>query len=130
MTIERLFDRGMLTKRSTLFVFDEGRLLYEGDIEGAPLHLVIREIAELSIQYKERRPASVNIRLVHDGEKKLTVRRLYQTVLHPHTHITLVNQGVTVYVGYYYDLPRCYLASTVKNYRWVVGEFNEIIIEI
>lgn len=130
MTIERMFNNGMLTRGSVLYIFDEGTMLYEGTLGAAPLDLISREIVDVNIRYKERRPVELIVRLSHEIERKLTVRRLSQTVMYPETHITLVKKGVTVYVGYYYDLPRCYLASEVKSYRWIVGEFNEIVVEI
>lgn len=130
MTIERMFNNSLLNPRSTVIVFDEGVLLYRGDLGGAPLDLLNREIAEVDIRYKNRSPVEATVRLVHYEEKKLTVRRLFQHEMHPHTYITLVNRGVTVYVGYYYDLPRCFLGRSVKNYYWVVGESQGIVVEI
>lgn len=127
MTIERMFNNGMLTRRSTLFVFDEGVLLYEGTLGSAPLNLLTQEIVDVNIRYKDRRPVEVIIRISHD---KGTLESLYPTIISQGTYFTLVNQGVTVYAGYYANLPKRYRNCLVKEYSWLIGPVTEMIIKI
>lgn len=127
MTIERMFNNGMLTRRSTLFVFDEGVLLYEGTLGSAPLNLLQEEIVDVNIRYEERCPVEVIIRLSHD---KGHLKSLYPTIISQGTYFTLVNQGVTVYEGYYANLPKCYHDCLVKEYSWLIGPVTKMIIKI
>ena len=130
MTIERLFDKGVVASRSTIFIFDEGTLLYEGKAGRAPLDLISREIVDLNIRYKERRPVELIIRVAHHEYEEHTVRSLYEKIVHQDIYVTLVYEGVTVYGGCYSNIPKCYFDCVVKKYTWITGNVRELVIRI